>query len=818
VVRTPSLAVRDFTRFFNSPNRETTQSTAPLATLFGLLHRPRESALKFLHLTLTFCILSCLAFAQDRANVPSIPEIFSPAGVTGRPPENVKWSPDGTRVSYVLRDDSGEHGQLYYVDVTTGKPAVLVASEKLATLVPPENGGKQNRDDRERDRRSRYSVAGYHWAPDSKHLLFDSTGQLWYFTLENGTGVQLTASSDPSGDPKFSPDGKRVSYTRKHNLFVRPVSGDSREVELTFTNENDGDDILNGEVDWVYEEELGVRSNYFWAPDGKHIVFLQMNEAPVPEYPITDFIPDHPTVDHQKYPNAGDPNPEVRVGVVDSGGGKPHWISIPGLTGKQNKSDYYIPRFGWVTKDTIYLQVLNRDQNQLDLYFVDLPGGHSQLMLSEKDDAWIMVNDTFRILKSGDKFLWESWRDGHTHLYLYSFNKNSPIAAPANLERQLTKGDFEVTGVEGIDEASGTLFYTSTEGDDRQRNLFAVKLDGGPARRISNEDGTHSASFSGDGKYYVDTYSALLTPPQMSLCSVSGTCNMFWLAHPIASFDLIKPDFVDFKADDGTVLHGELLLPPGASSVSKVPVLMNPYGGPEAQQVQDHWGAANFFFDQILAHDGIAVLRVDNRGMGFRGKKFATALRHNFGKVELDDQLTALDQALNRYPQLDGSNLGWWGWSYGGFMTGYALTHSHRFKAGVAVAPVTDWHNYDSIYTERYMGLPKENADGYKSGSVLAAAGNLAGHLLIVHGTSDDNVHMQNTIQLAQAFVNSGKQFDLLLFPRKTHSIAGPAPRTNLYERIRAEFDSALLGWSQEKIAASNPPFPPPASSAGGGH
>lgn len=750
--------------------------------------------------------------------MPSIPEIFSPAGVTGRPPENVKWSPDGTRVSYVLRDDSGEHGQLYYVDVTTGKPAVLVASEKLATLAPPENGGKQNRDDRERDRRSRYSVAGYHWAPDSKHLLFDSTGQLWYFTLENGTGVQLTASSDPSGDPKFSPDGKRVSYTRKHNLFVRPVSGDSREVELTFTNENDGDDILNGEVDWVYEEELGVRSNYFWAPDGKHIVFLQMNEAPVPEYPITDFIPDHPTVDRQKYPNAGDPNPEVRVGVVDSGGGKPHWISIPGLTGKQNKSDYYIPRFGWVTKDTIYLEVLNRDQNQLDLYFVDLPSGHSQLMLSEKDDAWIMVNDTFRILKSGDKFLWESWRDGHTHLYLYSFNKNSPIASPANLERQLTKGDFEVTGVEGIDESSGTLFYTSTEGDDRQRNLFAVKLDGGPARRISNEDGTHSASFSSDGKYYVDTYSALLTPPQMSLCSVSGTCSMFWLARPIASFDLIKPDFVDFKADDGTILHGELLLPPGASSGSKVPVLMNPYGGPEAQQVQDHWGAANFFFDQILAHDGIAVLRVDNRGMGFRGKKFATALRHNFGKVELDDQLTALDQALNRYPQLDGSNLGWWGWSYGGFMTGYTLTHSRRFKAGVAVAPVTDWHDYDSIYTERYMGLPKENADGYKSGSVQAAAGNLSGHLLIVHGTSDDNVHMQNTIQLAQAFVNSGKKFDLLLFPRKTHSIAGSAPRTNLYERIRAEFDSALLGWSQEKIAASNPPFTPPASSAGGGH
>ncbi|HVH86327.1 MAG TPA: alpha/beta fold hydrolase, partial [Terriglobales bacterium] len=352
----------------------------------------------------------------------------------------------------------------------------------------------------------------------------------------------------------------------------------------------------------------------------------------------------------------------------------------------------------------------------------------------------------------------------------------------------------------------------------RQRNIFSIKLDGSGKQRLSREDGNHKASFADNGKYFVDTYSALMTPPRISVCSVSGSCNVFWSSRPLTSFDLIKPQFVDFTADDGTVLHGELFLPAGASAQQKVPLLMNPYGGPEAQQVQDHWGAANFFFDEILAHDGIAVLRVDNRGMGFRGKKFATVLRHQFGKVELNDQLTALDQALNRFPQLDGNRLGWWGWSYGGFMTTYAMTHARRFKAGVAVAPVTDWHAYDSIYTERYMGLPKDNADGYKSGSVQQAAANLSGHLLIVHGTSDDNVHVQNTIQLAQAFINSGKQFELLLFPRKTHAIAGVAARTNLYERIRAEFDSALLGWSEEKIAASNPAFPLPSTSESGGH
>lgn len=772
--------------------------------------------MKSLRRALLLFIALTLAAAQNQARIPSIPEIFAAGGVTGRAPETVKWSPDGTHVSYVLRDDSGEHGQLYYIDVATGKPAVLVASEKLATLVPPEStGGKQSKDDRDRERRSRYSIAGYHWAPDSKHLLFDSKGQLWYYTLESGTGVQVTSSSDPSSDPKFSPDGKRLSYIRKHNLYVRPISGETRETQLTSTSENDGDNIMNGEVDWVYEEELGVRSNYFWSPDGKHIAYMQMNEVMVPDYPITDFIPDHPTVDNQKYPYAGDPNPDVRVGIIDSGGGKTHWVSISGLVGKQNKNDYYIPRFGWINKETLYIQVLNRDQNQLDLYFIDVPTGHSQLMLSEKDDAWVMVNDAFQVLKSGDKFIWQSWRDGHTHLYLYRFSKTSPLSGAATLERQLTSGDFEVTDVEGIDESSHTLYYVSTEGDDRQRNLFSVRLDGSTRQRLSREDGTHETSLSDDARFYVDTFSSLLNAPRMSLCSSSGSCNAFWTSRPIASFDLIKPQFVDFMADDGTMLHGELVMPAGASTDQKVPVLMNPYGGPEAQSVQDHWNPVDMFFDQILARDGIAVLRVDNRGMGFRGKKFATVLRHNFGKVELNDQLTALDQALNKYPQLDGTRLGWWGWSYGGFMTSYALTHSPRFKAGVAVAPVTDWHVYDSIYTERYMGLPKENADGYRSSSVQAAATKLSGRLLIVHGTSDDNVHMQNTMQLSQEFINSGKQFELLFFPRKTHGIAGAAPRIVLFERIRAEFDSALLGWSAEKIAASNPPMPQGASPSG---
>jgi dipeptidyl-peptidase-4 len=325
---------------------------------------------------------------------------------------------------------------------------------------------------------------------------------------------------------------------------------------------------------------------------------------------------------------------------------------------------------------------------------------------------------------------------------------------------------------------------------------------------LSREDGTHKSSFADNSRSYVDNFSSLTMPPRMSVCAVGSSCSTFWSARELTAYNLLKPQFVDFKADDGTVLHGRLLLPPNASADQKVPLLMNPYGGPHAQEVVNAWTGGNGYFDQILANDGIAVLHVDNRGMGGRGKKFAAPIRHNMGETELKDQLAALDQVIERFPQIDGSRLGWWGWSYGGFMTSYAMTHSKRFRAGVAVAPVTDWHDYDSIYTERYMGLPKDNPDGYKSSSVQLAAPNLSGHLLIVHGTSDDNVHMQNTMQLAQAFENANRQFELRLYPRKTHSIAGTAVRTNLFERIRAEFDSQLLGWTPEKIAASNPELP----------
>ena len=744
--------------------------------------------MKRLFLLIIFCLPIPFAFAQSAA--PSKPltieAIFAEGGITGRSPETVEWSPDSTKFSFVQRDDSGDHGELWYVDAATGEKKVLVSEAKLASLAP---SAEKIKDEREKERITRYHVAAYQWAPDSKHLLFDSQGQLWLYTIDNGTAVQFTSDPDPSGDPKFSPDGNQVAYVRKHNLYVRSVSGDQ---EKQLTKDKD-ENLLNGEVDWVYAEELDVRSNYFWAPDGRSLVFLQMDETHVPAYPITDWMPTHSHADMEKFPQPGDPNPSVRLGVISPSGGKPKWISLT------DDPDIYIPRFGWVREGLIWAEVLNRTQDQMDLYFVDAASGRSHKVLSESSpNGWVKANDDFRVLKSGDHFLWSSWRDGTTQLYLYSFDKENPVAYDAKLERQLTQGNFEVFAVDAVDDATGLVYFTCNKDDPRQRQLYSVKLDGSGLTRVSQGDGTHESTdrtdelaFAGDAKHYVDSYSTALTPPRMSLCSADGSCRSEWESRKVDDFGLTAPRSMEFKAEDGTKLYGELLLPPEPRPTGKTPLIVYIYGGPADQIVRDHWMGTTGLFHQLLAREGFAIFSVDNRGTPGRDRKFQIAIRHQFGAIELKDQLAALDQLFAQYAQFDRSRVAIWGWSNGGFMTLYSMTHSDAFKAGVSVAPVTDWRDYDSIYTERYMGLPKDNPTLYAD-SLPKAAGSLHGSLLLVHGTSDDNVHFQNSIQMVDALINAGKQFRFMVYPGKTHGIGGTADRTHLFQMIEDHFEREL--------------------------
>jgi dipeptidyl-peptidase-4 len=714
----------------------------------------------------------------------TIEAIYAPGGLTGRALETMEWSPDGTKLSFVQRDDEGEHGELWYVDAVTGEKKVLVSAAKLASLAPDANKVK---DEREKERLTRYHVAAYLWAPDSKHLIFDSQGQLWLFDLTTSTAVQFTSAPDPSGDPKFSPDASHVSYVRKHNLYVRGVSGNG-ERQLT---KDTADDVFNGDIDWVYGEELVVRSNYFWSPDSKQIVFLHMDESKVPTYPIANLIPTHPTVDNEKYPKVGDANPVVKLGVVDADKGKVRWISLmnDSLT---SEGEAYIPRFGWVRDGVIWAEVLNRTEDKMDLYFVDVKSGKSRIVLTETTPgAWIDFDHVeVRFLKSSGRFLWPSWRDGNMHLYLYSFDRQNPMAADAKLERQLTRGDFAVLGIEGVDESADAVFFQANRDDPRQQHIYSVKLDGTGLQQLTHDEGLHFSNFSEDGKHYEQTFLGPTTAPRMSLCAVGGACAPVWQARDeIAEYGLRAPKFLEFKAEDGTTLYGRLLLPPEVPSSGKIPLIVNIYGGPGAQTVLK---APPSPFDEILARKGFAIFSVDNRGTPGRDRKFQTAIRHEFGAIELKDQLTALDQLLAQYPQLDQGRIAIWGWSNGGSMTLYAMTHSERFRAGVAVAPVTDQINYDTIYTERYMGLLKDDPTGYEGSDVTKAAANLHGALLLVHGTGDDNVHFQNSIQMIDALIKAGKQFQLMIYPNKTHSIAGSDARDHLFHMIEDHFEREL--------------------------
>jgi dipeptidyl-peptidase-4 len=541
--------------------------------------------------------------------------------------------------------------------------------------------------------------------------------------------------------------------------------------------------ILNGEVDWVYLEELNVTSNYFWSPDSKKLAFLQMNETSVPEYPITDWIPTHASVDLQRYPQPGDANPEVRIGVVGNEGGRVQWIMLPIQPGQD-----YIPRFGWVDHKTLWVESVTRDHKHRNIYFTDASTGVSHPVLQLADDTFF--DENYDLYVAHGFIVLTNWSDGHNHLYLYSYNESNTGDTTAKLERQLTKGDFEVADVYRVDPTQKLIYYASNEGAILDQQVWQVSFDG-ERKQLTTGTGKHDAIFAPSGIGFTDKSSTLMNPPTMSLCQAGGTCNVFWATHALDAFALRPPEQLETKIKDGTVLYSTLLLPEGATSPAGVPLIVNPYGGPGPQSVADRWNDG-LLFDELLAQHGFAVLHTDPRGTGMRGRAFEQLSYHNFGPIQLEDQLTVVDAALAKYPQLDPKRLGWWGWSWGATFTLYAMTHSDRFRAGVAVAPVTDWRNYDSIYTERYMSLPSEFPTGYKDFSVVNSAANLKGHLLLVHGTGDDNVHIENSVQFIQKLIEAQLPYDLQIYPRKTHSIAGPDVRTHLFNRILAQFETYL--------------------------
>ncbi len=720
-----------------------------------------------------FIVASASALAQSNGIPLTVERIFAHGPMTGAPPEGLTWSADGKHLTYL------DGGELIDLDPGTGRPHVLVSRAKLTAL----SGVYESEQDR--DHRERYKMASYIWAPDSKHLLFDSGGRLWLYDLGNGTGVQIGFTDTLSGDdPKFSPNGENISFVRNHGLSeVRPeeVAGGAPFPLVPPPNEA----TSNGEVDWVYEEELDVRSNYFWSPDSKNVAFLQMDESSVPQYPITDFIPTHATVELQRYPQPGDQNPAVRVGVVSAGAGRTSWIRLPNHPGLD-----YVPRFGWVDRHTIWVETISRDHKQRDLYFVDANNSQSRLVLEITDDKF--VDENYDVDVEAGIVVLTGWKDGHNHIYLYRYNEHNPLSASDSSSEvsQLTRGDFDVDAVSLVDAAKHVVYYTSNEGNPLEQQVWQVAFDG-KRRQLTTGAGYHEANFSPNGQVFVDTWSARMEPDRLSLCQTGGKCTMFWSNQGLEPYKLHQPEQMEVKAKDGSTLYATLLMPADAAGRASVPLILNPYGGPGPQTVENKWDD-RLLFDELLAEHGFAVLHADNRGTGNRGRAFAQAAWHNFGPVQLEDQLTVLDAALGAHPELAPNRLGWWGWSWGGSFTLYAMTHSDRFKAGVAVAPVTDWRDYDSIYTERYLGQPSDFPEGYKDFSAVNSAAALKGHLLLAQGTGDDNVHIENTVQFIQKLIDARIPYDLQIYPRKTHSIAGADDRILLFSRILSHFEEYL--------------------------
>ncbi len=708
--------------------------------------------------------------AQAPTKPLTVEAIYAHEPLTGTPPDELTWSPDAKHLTYLMDDE------LMDLDPATGQAHLLVSRAKLASFT----AGPDTEQDS--DHRARYDMASYLWSPDSTRLLFDENGRLWLYDLRNGASAEVGSAGAASGDnPQFSPDGESLACIRDHGLAVARLKEPGTLMKMVAPSS--GADILNGEVDWIYLEELDGRSNYFWSPDSKRLAYLEMNESDVPQYPITDWLPTHAKVDMQRYPQPGDPNPAVRVGVVDARGGKTIWVKLPIRAGQD-----YIPRFGWVDAKTLWIETLTRDQKHRHLYFAEASTGRAHQVFELSDDKFL--DDNYDVFVGDASIVLTNWADGHNHIYLYSYDQADPTHATAKLERQLTRGDFEVGEVYRVDTAAKFIDYASNEGSELDQQLWQISFNG-ERKQLSSGAGYHGGNFAPAGRAFVDRQSSRMESPALKLCAEAGKCSVIWTARTLEPYHLHAPEQLTVKAHDGTTLYATLLLPEGSSGAASVPLIVNPYGGPGAQSVVNRW-SGGLLFDELLTEHGFAVLHADNRGTSGRGRAFTQAAWHNFGAVQLEDQLTVIDAALAQHPQLDPRRLGWWGWSWGGSFTLYAMTHSDRFRTGVAVAPLTDWRNYDSIYTERYMSEPAEFAAGYKDFSVINSAANLKGRPLLAHGTGDDNVHIGNSVQFVQKLIEAGLPYDLQIYPRKTHAIAGPDVRTELFNSILEHFEQYL--------------------------
>ncbi|MEO9572144.1 MAG: S9 family peptidase [Polaribacter sp.] len=638
------------------------------------------------------------------------------------------------------------------------------------------------------------SFSSYSFNNDETKLILGTNFEQIFRHSKKGTyyaydiaSKKLTLIGKEIQEPVFSPDNKNVAYAKDNNIFIKNVA--SNKITQV-TSDGKKNSIINGITDWVYEEEFAFVRAFEWNSTGTYLAFLRFDETEVPTFSM-DIVGKelYPNQQVFKYPKAGEKNADVTLHMFTLSSKKTSKISL---------GDYeYIPRIKWSNNaDVLVATTLNRHQNNLNLHKVNALKSSATLLLNETDKAYIDITDNLTFL-ADNSFIWTSEKDGYNHVYHYNFN--------GKLINQITKGNWEVTKYYGFNEKKKTIYYQSVENGSINRGVYSIDLKGKSKKLLSNNDGQNTAAFSKNLNYFINTFSSADTPPVYSLFSSKGKLlkvikDNARLKKEIAEYKMSKKEFSTININ-GNDLNMWMVKPLDFEKNKKYPLLMFQYSGPGSQQVANRWNGSNDYWHNMLAQKGIIVVCVDGRGTGFKGAQFKKITQKELGKYEVEDQISTAKK-LAKLPYIDNNNIGIWGWSYGGFMsTNCLLKGNDIFTTAIAVAPVTSWRFYDSVYTERYMQTPQENASGYDDNSPINYAGKLKGKYLLVHGTGDDNVHVQNSFRMINSLIEANKQFDMFIVPDRTHGIyKGKNTRLNLYTKMTNFIDEHLNKESGKSI------------------
>jgi dipeptidyl-peptidase-4 len=718
---------------------------------------------------LTACLaMSAAASARDL----TVERLFDAPDLQGPSLRQVRFSPDGMLVSYLrARDDDAQVFDLWAYDIAAGQHRLLVDSRSLVPAGETLSAEEEARRERQRTAALR-GIVDYQWAPDSRALLFPLGGDLYHYDLAKPAGEavrRLTATEAYETDAQYSPKGRYVSFIRDQDLYaVEVATGAERRLTT-----GGGGLISQGVAEFIAQEEMNRDTGYWWSPDERHIAFTRVDESPVAELERFEVHADGFRVVRQRYPAAGAANADVQLGILDLESGAVAWADL-------GRTDHYLARVNWFPEsDQLLVQRQSRNQKRLDLLSVPVSGGSGRLLFSEMSDTWVDLQDDLYFLPRRRELLWASERTGHNHLYRYGYD--------GKLKGAVTAGDWDVLGesqapaVRGIDEKRGRVYFMATIKTPLERQLYVTSLDSGrphEPRPLTSQDGWNNVTMSQDAERFLLNYSDPMQPPQLSLHDSAGR-RLAWLVenrldaqHPYAPFldRHVAPEFGTLPAADGTPLYWQLYKPAGFEPGRRYPAILLVYGGPGVQNVMRRWGERRGSQSaQLFTQRGYVVFTLDNRGAAGRGQAFATPIYRRMGGVEVEDQLKGIEW-LKQQPYVDPARVGVFGWSYGGYMTLMLMMQSPgTFAAGVAGAPVTDWRLYDTHYTERYLGMPDENAEGYRQSNALTYAGALRDRLLVMHGMADDNVLFTHTTLLIKELVATGRPFEVMPYPGSKH-------------------------------------------------